>query len=589
MEKTRNLQLVEETLTGQGISYQLHEVDPNKLDIDSTVKKLGIKYSQGLSTLLYKVRANEFIAVLRRDDTLFNLDKLKKHVGTSRVSFAGEDDVRNLGFEPGLATPILLSAEREISIKVYVDREVTEMERVFCGSGSPMFALEVAKDDMLSTVKDYEVIDISYPNPQRQDLEFAVPAVEFKGRVITDEKLIARFLSWSVDKILPDKDGLAKKLYSGERITAYMGFDPTGPYLHVGHAMGVRALRILQQLGHRVIFLVGDYTARVGDPDKDTTRKLLTEAEIAENMAGWKDQVAGLIDFDDAVNPVEFKHNFEWLSKLKLEDLVRLMSKMTVQQMLERDLFQKRLGENKPLQLQELIYPLMQGFDSVAMGVDVELGGTDQIFNMMVGRDLVKAYLGKEKYVRAHRMMPAPEGITMSKTRGNGINLSDSAHDMYGKAMSYADEHIITGLELLTDTSEDELEQIAAAIKTGENPMQFKKLMAERIVTLVKGKGAAAEAEKYFESTVQNREISSERTKISLAKVVKRLEHIGKLGDPVTTLAELMETSKGQIKQLLRQGGVELNGEKLTEASELKLQLGDILKVGKRNWFEVVD
>ncbi len=412
-----------------------------------------------------------------------------------------------------------------------------------------------------------------------------------KPKVITDKQLIDRFLTWAVDKILPTTEGLEKKLKSGERLTAYMGFDPTGPYLHVGHAMGIRALRILQQLGHRVIFLVGDYTARVGDPDKDSTRELLTPEKIAKNMQGWKDQAGQIIDFEDEDNPVEFLHNYEWLSKLNLEELIKLMSTTTVQQMMERDLFARRLKENNPIQLQEFIYPLMQGYDSVAMEVDLELGGTDQIFNMMVGRDLVKKYLNKEKFVRAQQMMPAPDGITMSKTKGNGINLSDSATDMYGIAMSYSDEQIMTGLRLLTDTPNEELKEIEQALEKGENPMEYKKLMAYRIVDVIKGNSQAQEAQAHFEKTVQGESRSEQdTTKISLDKLSKRLDHLKKQGDLATIISEMHSISKSQAKQLIKQGGVEVNEKKLTDLQqEVNLGLNDIIKVGKRNWYEIVE
>ena len=412
-----------------------------------------------------------------------------------------------------------------------------------------------------------------------------------KTNVIKDEKLVNLFLEGAVDQVLPDKESLRKKLLSGDRVTAYMGFDPTGPYLHVGHAMGIRALRILQQLGHRVIFLVGDYTARVGDPDKLSTRELLTTEKIAENMSGWKDQAAQLIDFDNSDNPVEFRHNFEWLSKLELEDIIKLMSNMTVGQMLERDLFRKRIDPDNPIFLQELIYPLMQGYDSVAMNVDLELGGTDQIFNMMVGRDLVKRYLNKDKWVRANVMMPAPDGITMSKTKGNGINLSDSAENMYGVAMSYSDDQIITGLKLLTDMPDSEIKEIENAIDSGENPMNYKKLMAFKIVEIIKGEKDAREAQSHFENTIQGSSVSEKRTRISLQKLDSSLTIKNKSGDPVTIVSELISSSKGQAKILLQQNGVEINQKKFkySGSEKLELQVNDIIKIGKRNWFEIVD
>ncbi len=410
-------------------------------------------------------------------------------------------------------------------------------------------------------------------------------------KIYTDNKLIEKFLNRGVETILPSKKELQKKLKSGKRLSAYMGFDPTGPYLHVGHAMGIRALRVLQQLGHRVIFLVGDYTARVGDPtDKKNTRELLTPEKISKNMKEWKTQASQLIDFDDKQNPVEFLHNFNWLSKLKLDNLIELMSTMTVQQMLERDMFQNRLNDNKPIKLQEFIYPLMQGYDSVAMDIDIELGGTDQIFNMMVGRDLVKHFLKKEKFVRAQIMMPAPDNITMSKTKGNGINLSDSGEDMYGKAMSYSDEHIITGLKLLTDLELEEITEIENSINSGENPMKYKKLMSYKIVKTIKGKKIAQKAEKHFEDTIQKGKIDSQRTKISLKKLEQRLAKLSKQNDTITIISELLESSKGKAKRLLKQKAIEINGNKLSQNdSEIKLKINDIIKIGKRNWFEIVE
>ncbi|OGC63569.1 tyrosine--tRNA ligase, partial [candidate division WWE3 bacterium RIFOXYA2_FULL_46_9] len=208
------------------------------------------------------------------------------------------------------------------------------------------------------------------------------------GKVLTDEKLIDLFLTRGVEAVYPTTELLRQKLMSGARIRVYQGFDPTGPYLHVGHAMGIRAMSILQKLGHEVIFLVGDFTARVGDPDKDKTRDFLTAEQVEHNMNEWKKQAAQLIDFDGE-NPVQFKHNFDWLSQLKLENIIELMSMTTVQQMMERDLFAKRLQAKEPIQLREFIYPLLQGFDAVNMEVDLQMGGTDQTFNMLFGRDMV--------------------------------------------------------------------------------------------------------------------------------------------------------------------------------------------------------
>jgi tyrosyl-tRNA synthetase len=400
-------------------------------------------------------------------------------------------------------------------------------------------------------------------------------------KVLKDIDLIEKFLNRGVAEIYPSKEALKEKLLSGERIRVYQGFDPSGPYLHVGHAMGIRALRILQQLGHEVIFLVGDYTAKVGDPDKDTGREILSDEQIQRNMEGWKDQAAQLIDFGGE-NPVLFKRNYEWLSKLTLADLIKLMSTSTVQQMLERDLFQKRLQKQNPIALQEFIYPLMQGYDSVAMEVDMEIGGTDQIFNMLTGRELVKRYLGKEKYVRSNEMMEAPDALTMSKTKGNGINLSDTPENMYGKAMSYPDEMISKAFRLLTDVPLDDIWEMQKEIEKGENPMKFKKMMAYEVVKIIKGDTVAKEAQEYFEKTVQSREFDDKSAKpVSIAGTMSLLEFLKNANEG--------KESSSQIKRVVEQGGVEVNGKKITNVeTQLDFKSNDLVKYGKRTAFKVL-
>ena len=399
-------------------------------------------------------------------------------------------------------------------------------------------------------------------------------------KVSTDEKLINTFLERGVDSIYPSKDALKKKLLSGEKIKAYQGFDPTGPYLHVGHAMGIRALRLLQQLGHEAIFLVGDFTTLVGDPDKDSARPLMTEEQVQKNMAGWKEQAAQLIDFEGE-NPVKFMRNHEWLSKIGLADLIKLLSNATVQQMIERDLFAKRLQKNSPIGLQEFIYPLMQGFDSVAMGVDLEIGGTDQTFNMLMGRELVKRYLGKDKFVRTNEMMEAPDALTMSKTKGNGINLADKSEVMYGKAMSYPDELITKCLRLLTDVPMEEIWEINKKIQDGENPMTFKKLMAFEVVKIIKGAEEADKAQKHFERTVQKKDISDEDTEIVTVSGTMSVTEF---------LRKALKDSKSasHIKRIVEQGGVEVNGKKVVSIQiEIEFTPGTVVKFGKRKYFKV--
>ena len=399
-------------------------------------------------------------------------------------------------------------------------------------------------------------------------------------KISTDKNLIEEFLTRGVEQIYPTVDVVRKKLLSGERLKIYQGFDPTGPHLHVGHAIGIRALAILQKLGHEVIFLVGDFTAKIGDPDKDATREILTDDKIEKNMAGWKKQVGQLIDFDGD-NSVKFKKNSEWLSDLKLEDMIRLMSKITVQRMLHRDLFKRRIKNEEVLMLHEFLYPLLQGYDSVAMEIDMEIAGADQTFNTLVGRDLSKIYLKKEKFVRTNKMMAAPVGETMSKTKGNGINLSDTPQDMYGKAMSYPDNLITTGLELLTNVPMDEIKNIETQIKEGANPMSFKKLMAREIVKTIKGDTDAQIGQEHFEKTVQKKEKPQSIENVQLSTADWKL---------IDLLVELkLASSKSEARRLIEQGGVKIDDNKINDVDcELTLTSKDILiQKGKRGFVNV--
>ncbi|ETB64097.1 TPA: tyrosine--tRNA ligase [Candidatus Nomurabacteria bacterium] len=397
------------------------------------------------------------------------------------------------------------------------------------------------------------------------------------NKVIIDEQKIDKFLERGVFEIFPSKEQLKKKLMSGERLKIYQGFDPTGPYLHVGHAIGIRALRILQELGHEVIFLVGDFTSKVGDPDKSSTRKILTDKEIEKNMSGWKKQASQLIDFGGK-NPVRFERNYKWLSKLKLEDVLKLMSNFTIQQTLQRDLFKKRLKEDIPLQMHEIMYPLMQGYDGVAMGVDIEIGGADQTFNMLVGRDLSKIYLNKEKFVRTNKMMDAPDGITMSKTKGNGINLGDDATQMFGKAMSYPDSAILSGLELLTNVSMEEIQKIDKQIKEGVNPMQFKKIMAFEIVKVIKSEKEAKLAQENWEKIFSKKEIPDNVEEIKVMNNQKLID--------ILSINKIV-SSKSDFKRLVDEGAITnmTTNKKITSYDEVVKN--GIYKIGKKRFIKI--
>ena len=307
---------------------------------------------------------------------------------------------------------------------------------------------------------------------------------------------------------------------------------------------------------------------------------MLTDEEIDRNMKGWKEQASQLIDFDGE-NPVQFKRNYAWLSKLSLEDILRLASNITVQQMLKRELFKRRLEKDDPIKLHEFLYPLMQGYDSVAMEVDMEIGGTDQTFNMLVGRDLVKTYLNKEKFVRTNKMMDAPDGITMSKTKGNGINLIDDANTMYGKAMSYPDSVILTGIELLTDLPDQDIAKIKEEIKSGANPMIFKKLMAFEIVKSIKSEKEAKDAENYFVNTFSKKETPDEIKEIKVNQGQIKLTEFLVLAKTAKSLSD--------ARRKIEQGGVEINGEKATDWQQVldKKYDNGVIKIGKKDFVKI--
>lgn len=370
-----------------------------------------------------------------------------------------------------------------------------------------------------------------------------------------------KILTRGVSEILPDRESL-KKLLESKKITIYQGFDPTGDSLHIGHFIGLRKLGQLQKLGHKVIFLIGDFTAMIGDPtDKSATRKKLTREEVENNLKLYREQAAKVLDFEGE-NAAEAKFNSEWLSKLSFEDVLNLSSNFTVQQMIERNMFKDRLSENKPIYLHEFFYPMMQGYDSVVMEVDLEIGGNDQLFNMLAGRTLLKALKDKEKFVLTMKLLEDGSGWKMGKTEGNAVNLSDSSQNIFGKVMSFPDSMLQIGYELLTDI--DEIDQ---------NPMNAKKNLAFDIVRQIKGNEEAEIARKHFEETFQNNNPEF-NTKIPLQE------------NFVKTLAFASNASTSHIKNLISQNAVSVNGEKITDFN-YELKSGDKLKIGATTFVEI--
>lgn len=384
-------------------------------------------------------------------------------------------------------------------------------------------------------------------------------------------------LTRGVEQVLPARDSLAK-LMSEKKIRVYLGIDPTGSLLTLGHGVVLRKLQQFADAGHEVILLIGNGTVRIGDPTgRDSTRPELTDEVIEENFANWKEQASRILDFDK----IRIVRNGDWLDKLTYSEIVKLMAKTTVQQLIERDMFQERIKNQQPIFGHEIMYPLLQGYDSVALEVDLEIGGSDQLFNMMMGRHLLKVEKNREKWVLTTPIINGTDGRKMSKSYGNFIALTDPAEDMYGKLMSIADEEIVPYFTVLTDVTDERISEISQGIEQGENPMQFKKELASLIVTQLHDAEQASAAAEHFERTVQNKELPD-----SMPELVVR-------GDILAAdlLQQAMpEESKSNLRRLVEQGAVTLqpSGEKVTSfEQELAPKQLDVLKIGKRNFFKI--
>ena len=395
-------------------------------------------------------------------------------------------------------------------------------------------------------------------------------------KVITDEKRIDElFARGTVVEAFPSVPELKKKLMSGDRIKVYIGFDPTSTALHLGHAKNIMFLEELRQLGHETIVLFGDFTAQIGDPDKNAVRKQLTPDDIKKNIADWKRQVQPIINLNDPENPAVIKYNSEWLSKLTFADVVGLASNFTVQQMLERDMFAKRMKENAPIYLHEFMYPLMQGDDSVAMGVDAELCGTDQIFNALAGRTLIKRLKDKDKFVIALNLLANPKtGELMSKSNGTGVFIDQPANDLYGSVMALPDPMIEP---LFTNCTRIPLADKEALLAKG--PRDAKARIAFDIVMRFHGEDAAKAAEESFTTTFSKGGVPQDILEITLSAKDSLAEALVK--------AHVIP-SKAEWRRLIDGGAIRTeDDEKISDPNFIPAK-NVILKIGKRRFVKVV-
>lgn len=399
-----------------------------------------------------------------------------------------------------------------------------------------------------------------------------------KIHIDTDITKIDKFLSRGVETIFPSKDYVRSQLQKGEQLTVYYGIDPTGPTIHIGHLIPIRKLAELQKLGHQVIFLIGDFTAMIGDPtDKSAVRKALTKEEVLHNLKVYKEQVSQFISFGGD-NPALFKFNSEWLSKMSFKDVLDLASLMTVDQMLKRDMFKKRIEEEKPIYIHEFLYPLMQGYDSVAMNVDGEIGGNDQTFNMLTGRDLLKTLKNKEKFVITMKLLADPTGKKMGKSEGNMVSLNQTPADMFGKIMSWPDSMIIPSFEIITDVSEETISTIKQKLDGGENPKESKVLLAKEVVTMCFGKDQAEKAFTQFKETFSDGGIPQD---------IKEVSGEGKMiGDCL--VEEKLVDSKSEARRLVLEGAIihTDTNEKVTDINT-PIKKG-VYKIGKRRFIKII-
>lgn len=397
------------------------------------------------------------------------------------------------------------------------------------------------------------------------------------GKVITDEKLIDELLTRGVEKIFPSHEELKKVLMSGKRIKLYCGYDPTAKSLHVGNAISINKLGQFQKLGHEVVFLIGDFTGMIGDPtDKSVARKKLTREEALENSQNYQKQASGYLKFEGE-NAAKVLHNSEWSDKLAFKDLIELASNFTVQQMLQRDMFQERLKTEKPIYLHEFLYPLAQGNDSVEMNVDLEVGGNDQMFNMLCGRDLIKTLENKEKFVLTVKLLADENGKKMGKTEGNVVNLDETPENMFGQVMVWSDGLINPGFELCTNMPMEKVKELDPK----NNPRDAKLQLAFEITKINHGEEAAQKAKDYFINTFSQKKTPTEIKEFKITEQEIRLTELLFKSGSAKSLSD--------ARRKIEQGGVELNGKKIEDwKMVLNSQNNDaVLKVGKFGFVKI--
>lgn len=389
---------------------------------------------------------------------------------------------------------------------------------------------------------------------------------------------IQELLTRGVEKIIV-KENLEKKLEQGEKLNLKFGIDPTGSQIHIGHMVVIRKLRAFQELGHTVTIIVGDYTARIGDPTgRDKMREPLTEKQVYDNLKTYKNQFGKILD----PQKTKYIYQSEWFDKANLKDILEWAGIFTVQQMIDRDMYQRRLKKGHPIGLHEFLYPLMQGYDSVAIKADVEFGGRDQEFNLLIGRTMQEHFGQKPQDILTTKLLVGTDGRKMSKTYNNYISVTENPFNMFGKVMSAIDDVIIDYFILATDVPLEEIKKIERGIKNKTlNPKDAKARLAREIVSIYHGKKEAQKAQEEFEKVFKNKQKPSDMPKHKLKKSKYTL--------PELLLDSKLVKSKSEAKRIIEQKGVRVNDKIMDDWKiEIEPKTGTIIQVGKRKFVKLI-
>ncbi len=388
---------------------------------------------------------------------------------------------------------------------------------------------------------------------------------------------IKEILERGIEEVI-SKDSLEKKLNSGKKLIIKYGADPTAPDLHLGHSVCLKKLKVFQDLGHQIVFIIGDFTARIGDPSgKIKTRPQLSDSEIEKNTKTYLNQVGKILD----IKKIEVVRNSQWFGKMKLDEILNLTAKFTVARILERDDFTKRIKNGVEIGMHEILYPVMQAYDSVMIKADVEIGGSDQIFNMLAGRDLQrKMNLAEQDIITVPLLIGLDGKEKMSKSLGNYVGIVESPKEQFGKIMSMPDELIINYFKLTTELPLSEINEIEKEIKNGANPRDFKAKLAKEIITLYHDKKSALAAEKEFNLVFKEKRQPTEIPAIKLKNKNYKL---------VDLLMEIkLVPSKGEARRLIEQGGIKINNEIIKDwKKEIKISKDMVIQAGKRKFLKL--